>query len=92
MIVRTGHEDYAPLEGELCFYCHQRLRAPSVLWIGADGDIYLHPECVVELTIRLFRDLWELECSRGYVTSRTTAELRARLRAEEGIDDGLPFA
>jgi hypothetical protein len=45
-----------------CFYCDQPLRAPSVDWMGATGTISLHPGCVVELTIRLYRDLHELEC------------------------------
>ncbi len=61
---------------EQCFYCH---------WSGSTGSICLHPTCVIELTIRLYRDVHEIECSSyGYVTERSLAELRERLLREEG--------
>jgi hypothetical protein len=52
--------------GERCFYCGASLRDPAVHWMGATGDVYLHPPCVVELSIRLFRDLHELRCPDFY--------------------------
>lgn len=50
-------------QGEECFYCHHKLADPAIAWWGAGGiTIFLHPQCVVELAIRLFRDVHELEC------------------------------
>ncbi len=50
--------------GEDCFYCGRIIEAdPVIEWRGfADFRFLLHPCCLVELTIRLFRDLHELEC------------------------------
>ena len=70
--------------GAACFYCHKPLTSPCVHWMGSGFDLYCHPACVVELTIRLLRDVHEIECSTNTdITSRTTPELRQRLVAEE---------
>ena len=67
-----------------CFYCYRPLADPFVHWSGSTGHISLHPGCVVELTIRLYRDVHQTECGpHGYVTQRTLPELRARLMREE---------
>ncbi len=47
--------------GTPCFYCHQRLQGTVVMWWGEGADLYLHPECTVELSIRLLRDVHEIE-------------------------------
>ncbi len=31
------------------------------MWWGEGADLYLHPECTVELSIRLLRDVHEIE-------------------------------
>ena len=46
--------------GQPCFFCGEPCSDPAV---GASGAIYLHPRCVTDLTIRLYRDLHELEHS-----------------------------
>lgn len=51
--------------GAACFYCHQPTVDPAVVWSGATSEIYLHPRCVVEFTIRLYRDLHQLERATG---------------------------
>ena len=51
-----------PAQGERCFYCHGTLEDPAVMWMGHHGNILLHPGCVVDLTIRLFRDVHEIQC------------------------------
>lgn len=69
---------------DVCFYCYRQLNAPVVMWMGSTSNIYLHPACVVELGIRLFRDVHQIECAtNSYVTARTTPELRLRLLHEE---------
>jgi hypothetical protein len=67
-----------------CFYCGHPQTSLAVHWLGSTGQIWLHPSCVVELSVRLFRDLHKIECrSDLYITARTTQDLRERLRAEE---------
>ena len=76
-----------PFRGQPCYYCADILTDPFVLWMGIGEAIAMHPGCVVELSIRLLRDVWEVECrSNTYVTTRDpVAELRARLRRQEGL-------
>lgn len=61
-------------EGETCFYCGSPLHDPALYWMGATGDMYLHPGCWVDLSARLYRDLheWQRQ-SRFYFreTNRT---------------------
>ncbi len=90
MIVRAFHPpDHelhwvtAPFRDRPCYYCGEPLTVPFVMWQGFGEAIGLHPPCVVELTIRLYRDVHEIECGPyGYVTDGV-ARLRARLLAEE---------
>jgi hypothetical protein len=75
-----------PFRSQPCFYCGQPLSTPFVIWMGVGEPLALHPACVVELSIRLLRDVWQIETATNtYITSRTTPELRERLRAEEGL-------
>jgi len=50
--------------GEKCFYCGQITEDPAIHWMGFDSDIFLHPGCCVDLSIRLFRDVHEWQCSQ----------------------------
>ena len=50
--------------GEHCFLCGQALADPAVHWMGATAELYLHPDCVTELAIAMFRDLSELKQRR----------------------------
>jgi hypothetical protein len=46
----------------VCFYCHHPItEKPFINWIG-DSTIYLHPPCVLELCLRLLKDVHEFEC------------------------------
>ena len=73
-IIHEGDEydTYFITNGWPCFYCHKPLTFPSVQWRGANIDpAVMHPKCVLELTIRLFRDLHEIELqSPRYLTDR----------------------
>jgi hypothetical protein len=54
--------------GQECFLCCERFqRDPAVHWAGATGHIYLHPECVPDLFIRLARDVWEAKRKAKHV-------------------------
>jgi hypothetical protein len=44
-----------------CFYCTETLTLPAVHWMGASGNILLHPNCVCRLFMRLAVDLYVLE-------------------------------
>ena len=68
-----------------CYYCGHSLTSPFIAWMGAGEAIALHPACTVELGIRLFRDVHQIECETSYVTSRTLPDLRERLQREEGL-------
>jgi hypothetical protein len=63
-----GPEDtYAwGIKGEVCLYCGRETAPPLVVWHGSGrGDgvtlVVLHPGCVVELMIRMIRDVHEVE-------------------------------
>jgi hypothetical protein len=51
--------------GAPCFYCYEPLTDPSVMWRGQSGEIFLHPACVMELMLRLLRDVYETELKSG---------------------------
>jgi hypothetical protein len=75
-VTRTDdHElgDFLTAAGKTCFYCHGLIVAdPAILWSGAYGNIHLHPACTVELAVRLFRDVHQIECEKHqYVTGKT---------------------
>ena len=44
-----------------CYYCGNRIKGPCVWWRGAP-DIWLHPECVVQMMIRMMSDVHEIQC------------------------------
>ncbi len=49
--------------GHRCFFCGEFLVDPAVMWSGyhdGSGNIYLHPDCVVEWMPRVMRDALEL--------------------------------
>jgi hypothetical protein len=48
-----------------CFYCGTMLRDPAIHWMGATDEIFLHPGCCVDLTIRLFRDVHQWQHQDG---------------------------
>ncbi len=52
---------------ETCFYSGAVFDREeyAVQWAGRIYVIYLHPGCVVELTMRLLRDVHEIECLAG---------------------------
>lgn len=60
---RDPNEPFWSAIGEDCFYCGEVIEDdPAVEWRGfADARFVLHPDCVLKLTIRLYRDLHELE-------------------------------
>lgn len=92
-VITSDQDIYADLLGESpeCFYCSKPVDGRGVCWIGS-FELVLHAECTVELMIRLMRDVHEYELrSKRYVTSRTTDDLRDRLRAEEGLLPRPPF-
>lgn len=65
--------------GHDCFLCSKPLRDPAVHWMGATAEIFLHPECVKDLAVRLFCDLHEIECPDYYERIRAALlEYRGR--------------
>jgi hypothetical protein len=55
--------------GQECFLCGGGLHDPAVFWMGATAEVYFHPDCVVDLAVRMFRDVHEIR-TPGYYTRR----------------------
>ena len=46
-----------------CFHCDTPIRsARAIEWMGSGGSIYLHPDCAVDLMIRIMRDVHAIQC------------------------------
>jgi hypothetical protein len=52
-------------DDQRCVLCGEATDDPSVMWSGFSADIFLHPECAVEMSLRLGRDVHELERRTG---------------------------
>jgi hypothetical protein len=50
---------------EKCFLCRKFLSGPAIVeWSGL-YDLYLHPECALDLMVALGRDVSEIKRSHG---------------------------
>ena len=55
-------------EPEPCYYCYRSIeQLPYIEWRGGP-TLYLHPECAVEWTIRLLRDVHQVETNEQPIT------------------------
>ena len=64
-----GTDRRAVPAGTACYYCSYPLQGTVILWWGRGADIHLHPQCAVELSIRLMRDVHEVErATRSHIT------------------------
>jgi hypothetical protein len=52
-------------EDQHCFHCGATVVDPGIMWSGFSDDVFLHPACALELTIRLMRDVHEYEHRTG---------------------------
>lgn len=82
-VIRPGAPwPYARLVGRDCYYCGHPVEPPAVAWIGfGSEELVLHPDCVLDLFVRLARDVWEIECTTGRPT--TVLALRHEIEREE---------
>lgn len=79
---------YNHLLGQDCFYCAQPVHQAGVMWAGTPSELVLHAACVIELFLRLGRDVWQIECDTGKYVARTEGfDFRTRLIAEELRED-----
>ena len=46
--------------GHRCFLCFGALDDPAAGWAGSEGEIFLHADCVLDLAVRMFRDVHEI--------------------------------
>jgi len=53
-------------DDQRCFLCGEATADPSVMWSGFSEDVFLHAACAVEMTLRLMRDVHELEHRTGH--------------------------
>lgn len=84
-IINYKDEIYNRRIGRACFYCYGPIYPPGVMWMGSDDlAVVLHPPCVLELFIRLGRDVLQIEQTTGqYFAAGETHKLRTRLVASE---------
>lgn len=68
--VRSAYdEEYASrLRLEVCTFCGLEMTFPGVYWNGSTTDVWLHPPCVLAWTMRLMRDVHEIELMGHSVT------------------------
>ena len=84
MAIVTSDHPYKDYLGSECFYCSGPVQQHGIMWMGATGELLLHPHCVIELFLRLGRDGWALECQTGHSLAMSDpVELRTRLVTEE---------
>ena len=61
-IIRPDDLIYGPdLAEKDCFYCYKKFSGVAIFWMGSNGDLWLHPECLLKLAVRMFRDVHEEE-------------------------------
>src|SRR5688500_13547536 len=99
-IISSSEEIYNDLIGTPCLYCGEPIHPPAVMCMGyGEGEteedlvfgmmyptkeIVLHAPCVLELFVRLCKDIWTIEKSTGRkVACSPLFDLRTRLVAEE---------
>ena len=45
-----------------CFYCFQPITAGiAVNWMGYGGNIFMHPACALDFSVRFMRDIHEAQ-------------------------------
>jgi len=70
-----GHVSHIlPPNSETCFYCDRKIALGwAVQWQGTTA-IFLHPGCAVEFTIRIMRDIHDIECRGGTIVAPNAGE------------------
>ena len=90
--IDSGYLFDGDLLGRPCFYCHTALQAPFVVWMGApltdtdDGRLALHPACVLDLFVRLVRDVHEIECKTGGVLRMSSRAADRHEHTQRGVE------
>lgn len=52
--------------GRECRYCAGRIEDPAIMWIGfGDEPIFLHAACAADASLRVLRDVHEIERRTG---------------------------
>jgi hypothetical protein len=91
-IINYEERTYNRLIGRECFYCYGPVYPPGVMWMGSGGDLVLHPPCVLELYLRLGRDVLQIEQTTGqYFAAGDMHKLRTRLVASEMQMQGASY-
>ncbi len=79
MLERPNDKVFACRQGTACFYCYKPIDGPLVSWLGDSAEILLHPQCAIDLCIRLMRDVHEWQCSpRGELPPSGKVRVGAR--------------
>lgn len=63
-VIRHEHDEHwlgQPKALPDCTFCSSRLSFPFVYWMANGVDITLHPVCVLDWSLRLYRDVLEIK-------------------------------
>jgi hypothetical protein len=76
--------------GLKCFYCSAPIQEfPYIDWLGT-SEIDFHPACVIELCVRLLRDVHQVECESKLEAHLTTdREERKQVLSNLATDLGV---
>ena len=72
-----------------CFLCEGGFKEVAILWMGASdlGLLWLHPDCVTDLAVRMFRDVHEVN-NPGYYKNRERRAVRGNSLTDELLGHG----
>ncbi len=63
----------AGVKDAACIYCGEPLDAPHILWVGRTAELLVHAACALDFSLRLLRDVHEIEC-RLHLGAALTAD------------------
>lgn len=70
-VIRNEHDEwFKHLESKTlpdCTFCSGRLSFPFVYWMANGIDLTLHPVCVLDWSLRMYRDVLEIKRELGLI-------------------------
>jgi|1_EtaG_2_1085319.scaffolds.fasta_scaffold05779_9 hypothetical protein len=70
------------LSSAKCFLCGAGFKDVAILWDGLPEALWLHPGCVTDLAVCMFRDVHEVN-NPGYYSNRDRRAVRGNSLTDE---------
>jgi hypothetical protein len=67
VFIPNDEKEYIKEPTDCCLYCGRRIIGPCIWWRGGTtktkeaNSIWLHPECAIQLMVRINRDIHEIQ-------------------------------